>query len=151
MESENTLHFGSDWIHQSSSDLSGFVGHWFPRFSNSQLLDHGDHINPLRIGLFFFSTPSKWPSPSWRSLTWDPILPVVKLSIPSPGLSPEASTGCRVVESLMPFKEVPRSSKPEISDFWVVATQIFLEFSSRNLGKWSNLTIIFFRWIETTN
>ncbi len=32
-----------------------------------------------------------------------------------------------------------------------VATQIFLEFSPRTLGKWSNLTSIFFRWVETTN
>ncbi len=31
--------------------------------------------------------------------------------------------------------------------YWVVATQIFLEFSPRTLGKWSNLTIIFFRWV----
>ena len=34
---------------------------------------------------------------------------------------------------------------------WVVATQRFLEFSSRKLGKWSHLTSIIFRWVETTN
>ncbi len=34
---------------------------------------------------------------------------------------------------------------------WVVATQRFLEFSPRKLGKWSNLTIMFFKWVETTN
>ena len=28
---------------------------------------------------------------------------------------------------------------------------IFFLFSSRSLGKWSNLTCIFFRWFETTN
>ena len=31
--------------------------------------------------------------------------------------------------------------------FWLVATQIFLEFSLLILGKWSNLTSIFFRWV----
>ncbi len=35
-------------------------------------------------------------------------------------------------------------------NFWVVATQIFLEFSPRTLGKISNLTNIF-KWVETTN
>ena len=31
----------------------------------------------------------------------------------------------------------------------VVATQIFRIFSPRKLGKWSNLTFIFFKWVET--
>ena len=33
---------------------------------------------------------------------------------------------------------------------WVVATQIFFIFIPF-LGKWSNLTDMFFRWVETTN
>ena len=33
----------------------------------------------------------------------------------------------------------------------LVATQAFLEFSPRKLGRSSNLTSIFFRWVETTN
>ena len=33
---------------------------------------------------------------------------------------------------------------------WVVATQTFLEFSPRSLGKWSNLTSIFFKWVGST-
>ena len=34
--------------------------------------------------------------------------------------------------------------------FWVVATQTFLEVSSLILGRWFNLTIIFFRWVGST-
>ena len=30
---------------------------------------------------------------------------------------------------------------------WVVVSNIFFWFSSRKLGKWSNLTSIFFRWV----
>ena len=38
---------------------------------------------------------------------------------------------------------------PALIFIWVLVSNII--FSSRSLGKWSNLTIIFFKWVETTN
>ena len=34
---------------------------------------------------------------------------------------------------------------------WPVVVSKFFHFSPWSLGKWSNLTSIFFRWVETTN
>ena len=47
------------------------------------------------------------------------------------------------------LRHIIHASKNHI---WVVATQTFLEFSPRNLGKISSkIWRIFFRWVETTN
>ena len=38
----------------------------------------------------------------------------------------------------------------QLHTYWVVATQIFLEFSPRKLWRWSNLTSICFEWVGST-
>ena len=51
-------------------------------------------------------------------------------------------------KNLPPNMWLGQSRKKKL--LWPVATQRFLEFSPRNLGRWSNLTSIFFKWVESS-